>query len=125
MVEVGISGWVLSELRRPSNHLSNKLLSCRLLTVKCAKKSKQLSLIRGIWNELGLCVDRDQEDGQVTAGAALLGLQEGECDGIEDVDCGVPVLGFDVAGSDDAGLLLGFVVLGFCDPGEVLVTVCQ
>lgn len=125
MVEVCVACGVLSELRRPSNHLSNKLLSCRLLTVKCAQESKKLSLIRGIWNELGLCVDGDEEDGQVTAGATLLGLQERECDGVEDVDCGIPVLCLDVAGGYDAGLLLGFVVLGFCDPRVVLVTVRQ
>lgn len=125
MVEVGVSSWVLSELRRPSNHLSNELLSRRLLAVECTQESKELSLIRGIWNELALCVDGDEEDGQVTAGATLLGLQEGECDGVEDVNCCIPVLCLDVAGGDDAGLLLGFVVLGFCDPGEVLVTICQ
>ena len=61
-----MSCWVLTELRRPSNHLSNELLSCRLLAVECAQESKELSLIRGIWNELGLCVDGDEEDGQVT-----------------------------------------------------------
>ena len=125
MVEVCVACWVLTELRRPSNHLSNELLSCRLLAVECAQESKELSLIRGIWNELGLCVDGDEEDGQVTAGATLLALQEGERDGVEDVDCGIPVLCLDVAGGDDAGLLLGLVVLRFCDPGEMLVTVCQ
>ena len=125
MVEVVVSCWVLSELRRPSNHLSNELLSRRLLAVKCAQEGKELSFIRCIWNELGLCVDGDEEDGQVTARATLLGLQEGECDGVEDVNCSIPVLCLDVAGCDDAGLLLGFVVLGLCDPGEVLVTVCQ
>ena len=125
MVEVCVACWVLSELRRPSNHLSNELLSCRLLAVECAQESEEFSLIRSIWNELGLCVDGDEEDGQVTAGATLLGLQEGKCDGVEDVNCGIPVLCLDVAGGNDARLLLCFIVLSFCDPGEMLVTVCQ
>lgn len=62
----------------------------------------------------------DEEDGEVAAGAALVGLEEGERDGVENVDCGGPVFGFDVAGGDYAGLLLGFVVLRFCDSGLLL-----
>ena len=42
-----------------------------------------------------------------------------------DIDVLPGALGLDVAGGDDAGLLLGLVVLRFCDPGEMLVTVCQ
>lgn len=40
---------------------------------------------------------------------------------MQNVDCCGPVFGFDVASGDDAGLLLGFVVLGFCYSAVLLV----
>lgn len=40
---------------------------------------------------------------------------------MQNVDCCRPLFSFDVAGGDDAGLLLGFVVLGFCNSVVLLV----
>ena len=41
------------------------------------------------------------------------------CDIEEDIYSCVPVFGLDIAGGDDAGLLLRFVVGSFCGPAGV------
>ena len=56
-----------------------------------------------------------EEDAQVAAGAALASLQQRLGAAEEDIGCGGPVGGFDVACGDDAELLVGFIELAFCD----------
>jgi hypothetical protein len=46
-------------------------------------------------------------------------MQRRLCAAEEDVGCGDPVLGFGVARCDYAELLVGFIVLAFCDPEHV------
>lgn len=99
------------------DHLAYKLLPRRLLRIEQAQQCEQLPLIRSIGDQLGLLVDVDEEDTEVASRAALAGVQERGGDVGEDVDGGGPVFGFDVAGGDDAGLLLCFVELAFGDSG--------
>lgn len=61
----------------------------------------------------------DEEEAEIASGPALACFEEGLRDREQDVDCGVPGLGLNVAGSDDTGLLLGFVVLAFCDSADI------
>ena len=74
------------------------------------------TLVPRIWFQLRLVVDIDQEHAQVPAASSLSGLEQRLCPAGEDVDGRVPVLLLDVAGCDDAELLMGFVVLALCDP---------
>lgn len=73
------------------------------------------TLVPRIWFQLRLVVDIDQVHAQVPAASSLSGLEQRLRSAGEDVDGCVPVLLLDVAGCDDAELLMGFVVLALCD----------
>jgi hypothetical protein len=58
----------------------------------------------------------EQHQGQVAARATLAGAKEEESAIVEDVARGGVVLGFEIAGSNDPQLLVGFVEVALGDP---------
>jgi hypothetical protein len=107
------------------NHFPNKLLPRWLLGIKQSQEHKQLPLIARIRLQLRLFVHIDQEDAKIASRSALACFEEGLRNREQDVDCGVPGLGLDVAGGDNAGLLLCFIVLSFCDSSGHGISACE
>jgi hypothetical protein len=119
VVDLRVARGILAVLGAPADHLGNELLLCGLIGRECAEQSNQLAFAAGVGLCLALVEDIEQEDAEVAAGATLTCLQKGLCATEEDISCGDPVLGFGVARCDYAELLVGFIVLAFCDPKHV------
>jgi len=98
--------------RTPRDHLAHIPLLRRLIRRKRPQQRQQLPLHTPIPAFLPTLPQHLHEQaGQVPAGAALSGLQQGERAAVDYVGCGVPVFGFYVARGDGAELLVGFVVV--------------
>lgn len=119
VVDLRVASWILAILGAPADHLGNKLLLCGLVGRECAEEGDQFAFATRVGLRLALVEDIEQEDAEVAAGAALASLQKRLCAAEEDVGCGDPVLGFGIARCDYAELLVGFIVLAFCDPKHV------
>lgn len=62
-----------------------------------------------------LVKDIEQEDAEIAIRAALTCLQQRLCTTEEDIGCGGPVLLFCIPRRNHAELLVGLIVLAFCD----------
>ena len=82
---------------------------------------QQLRLVGLVALPFSFVVDLvEQHHGEIAARAALACLEQEDRPIGEDVPSGRIVGGFDVAGCDNAELLVRFIEVAFCDPVETL-----
>lgn len=107
----------LSKSTTPTHNLTNKAFPRRFTHRKRAHQSNNPAPTLRIHLEFCFVIHLHQIDTQVAAGATLLCFEEEMGAGAEEGEGGGIVwgCGFEVAGSEDAELLVGFVVLTFFD----------
>jgi len=118
VVEIRVPSFQVPESRTPPYHLLYEALAGGLPSRERPQDLNQPVLARFADFIFSLGVDVVEEHhAQVPAGAALPGVEEQGCAMGEDVGGGGVVAGLDVAGGDDAELLVGFVETALGDSG--------
>jgi hypothetical protein len=122
MVKLWIASFQLAELPTPCDHLLHEPLPCRLIFGVRMQNLEQSRFIGLVALPFCLVVDVVEEHhGEVTTRPALAGLEQEHGAIGEDVRGRREVGGFDVAGCDDAELLVRFVEISFGDPVNAYV----
>lgn len=84
------------------------------------KSSLVHTLVARIRYELRLVVYFHQEHAKISTTTSLISHEQRLRTAIKNVDGGIPVFLLDVAGCDDSELLVCFVELAFCNPGQII-----
>jgi hypothetical protein len=117
VVKLWITSFQLAEFPAPCDHLLHESLSRWLIFRVSMQDLQQFCLVGLVALPFPLVVDLvEQHHGKIATRAALACLEQHDRPIAEDVGGGGIVRCFDVAGCDDAQLLVGFVETAFCDP---------
>ena len=139
-MQFGISSWILAQFGAPPDrksvvaklcfrdtrspyHFANHTFPRWLAWRKGSDQAQDARLARRIRLDLCLVVDIEQEKTQITAAAALAGLEQDLRAAREDLDRRVVVGLLHVPRGDDPQLLVGFVELALFDPVRARVSI--